>query len=195
MIRCGLGTLGAYDSSGHPSSWSRNPVVRPARSGWRPRPRAVVLTVAELTLDDQPDAVPHARWLARRALDGEVSDDVVADTELVVTELVTNAALHGRPPITVRVLLGGCVRVEVGDAGRFAPVMVGRNVDAMTGRGLSLVAALASDWGIEVLPEGGKLVWVEMERVASVPVPRVEPVIDVGAFLEAWAGDEEVPAR
>lgn len=127
-------------------------------------------TAAQLILDRQADAVPRARRLVRSSL-RDWPDQVRADTELVVSELVTNALLHGEAPVTIRVSVGATVRVEVTDAGRSAPILLQRNTDAMTGRGLAMVAALASGWGVEPVPGGGKTVWAELPRRPGQDVP------------------------
>jgi hypothetical protein len=86
----------------------------------------------------------------------------VHSAELAVTELVTNALLHGQPPVVVRVVPGDArVRVEVTDGSPNLPVRAMPNADAMTGRGLALVEAVSADWGAERAGEG-KVVWAEI---------------------------------
>ncbi|MDQ1378339.1 MAG: hypothetical protein QOE15_2512 [Acidimicrobiaceae bacterium] len=84
------------------------------------------------------------------------------DASLIVSELVTNAVLHGggcRGLAVTRVPHG--LRVEVRDASRIPPVLGWASEHAMTGRGLRLVSSLASSWG--VAPDvTGKVVWVEL---------------------------------
>lgn len=148
-------------------------------------------TVAELTLGREPDAVPRARRLVRSALREEMPD-VAGDAELVVSELVTNAALHGEAPITIRVLVNQVARIEVHDAGRSVPILLRQGTDAMTGRGLSMVAAVACQWGVESA-DGGKTVWAELDpegRGDALPAP----AIDLDALLEAWADDDPATA-
>lgn len=151
-------------------------------------------TVAEVVLGAESDAVPRARRLARDALVG-VGPDRRADAELVVSELVTNAALHGRPPITVRLAADAdVVRVEVGDLGRDLPIRLQQHAATMTGRGLALVAALASRWGVEPGPEGGKVVWAELGGTSGRCDAGEAPEIDVDALMAAWADEApEVP--
>jgi anti-sigma regulatory factor (Ser/Thr protein kinase) len=144
-------------------------------------------------LGREPDAVPRARGLVRAALAEDMAD-LAADAELVVSELVTNAALHGEPPITVRVLVNRVVRLEVEDAGRSAPIMLRQRTDAMTGRGLCMVDAVVSDWGIEGLDTGGKVVWAELDPEGSLPGRPAPSEIDVDALLEAWADDDPATA-
>ena len=150
-------------------------------------------TVAEITLAREPDAVPRARRLVRAALGDEVPA-LAADAELVVSELVTNASLHGEAPVTVRVLVNHVVRVEVEDAGRSAPILLRQGTEAMTGRGLSMVAAVASNWGVMPLESGGKVVWAELDPDGSPERVTGTPQIDVEALLEAWADDDPATA-
>src|SRR5947209_17994184 len=98
---------------------------------------AMDTTVGELLLAAEPDAVPRARRFARETIGR--SDALADDVELVVAELVTNATLHGAPPIKLRVQQrDDAVRVEVEDTGRHLPIRVATTDDGMTGRGLAL---------------------------------------------------------
>jgi anti-sigma regulatory factor (Ser/Thr protein kinase) len=87
--------------------------------------------------------------------------------QLGVSELVTNALLHGEPPITVRVR--GTVehpRVEVRDSSVEAPILPSEPLDRPEtdgllltfGRGLSIVARCSEAWGAEI-EDDGKVVW------------------------------------
>src|SRR5947209_3303004 len=101
--------------------------------------------MAELVVGSDPDAARRARRLIRSTLAERLG--AVEDAELVVTELVTNALLHAGPPVTVRLTDLDCgVRLEVEDRGRTIPVQGLPSTESMTGRGLSLIAALASGW-------------------------------------------------
>lgn len=141
-------------------------------------------TLAEMVLGGGSDAVPVARRLVRSSLESEFPT-LSADAELVASELITNATLHGSPPVTLRILRNRIIRVEVEDQGRSAPMLVQHTPDAMTGRGLAMVSALASEWGVEPVPSGGKVVWAEIggrteEQAAA-------PVMDIEALLSAWS--------
>ncbi|HEU5035322.1 MAG TPA: SpoIIE family protein phosphatase [Mycobacteriales bacterium] len=139
---------------------------------------------AEL-VGDGPDAVPRARALATTLLAGAPAA-LVADAKLVVTELVTNATLHGAPPIVVRVAPHpDGVRIEVQDGGHTLPVRTRHSVEAMTGRGLDLVAAIATSWGVEAGSGAGKVVWAELSRAESAET-RSEPDVDVDTLLREW---------
>ncbi|HET6965308.1 MAG TPA: GAF domain-containing protein [Acidimicrobiales bacterium] len=150
-------------------------------------------TVAELTLGREPDAVPRARRLVRSAL-ADAMPEVAPDAELVVSELVTNAVLHGEPPITIRVLLNEVVRLEVQDMGRSAPILLQQGPDAMTGRGLSMVAAVAGRWGVDALEADGKCVWAELDPESPPGSVSTPPTVDLDALLEAWADDDPATA-
>jgi anti-sigma regulatory factor (Ser/Thr protein kinase) len=93
---------------------------------------------------------------------------LIEDVELVVSELVTNAMRHGRGQITMhlevepdRVVVG----VQDQGAGRPCP----REPDAtdVNGRGLALVAILATEWGVRPEPDGGKVVWCVLTPAVS----------------------------
>lgn len=144
-------------------------------------------TAAELVLGAEADAVPRARAFVASLLPDE-SEERRTNAQLVVTELVTNALLHGEPPITLRVLgLSDRIRVEVEDGSRTLPITSPRRPDGMTGRGLQLVGAVSTSWGVEPR-NNGKVVWAE---VAELPVGLTtgEPLVDVDAFLAAWQDD------
>lgn len=102
-----------------------------------------------------------ARHQARRAaeeIDGELADSV----ELVASELLTNALLHGGgwAQLTVSPTAHG-IRVTVADRERRAPVVAFASDASMTGRGLRMVSALSAEWGVTLRPEG-KIVWAEL---------------------------------
>ena len=93
--------------------------------------------------------------------------DHVDDIAMVITELATNALLHGQRPIAITVETSAAwVRVEVTDAGPAMPVELDAGPELETGRGLAIVAALAHDWGAERLPGSGKVVWAEVRHGA-----------------------------
>lgn len=81
---------------------------------------------------------------------------------LLVSELVTNAILHGRgrPQVTID-LSPEVVRVSVGDDSPTLPRRPEIATDSTSGRGLAMVEAFADAWGVE--PDGeGKRVWFEL---------------------------------
>jgi anti-sigma regulatory factor (Ser/Thr protein kinase) len=124
----------------------------------------VPLNRPALNLASGPRSVQDARrWVVDTCVDiGRPELEECA--ELGVSELVTNALLHGESPITVRVR--GTVqhpRVEVSDGSTDAPILPSQVLqgdgDLLTfGRGLSIVARSADAWGAEI-EEDGKVVW------------------------------------
>ncbi|MDA8046805.1 MAG: ATP-binding protein, partial [Actinomycetota bacterium] len=126
-------------------------------------------SAAELTLGREPDAVPKARRFVGLCL-GSEPVGTVQDIQLAVTELVTNALLHGEPPVAVRLIRQDTtIRIEVEDTGRNLPMQPIHDPDAMTGRGLALVGALSTAWGVDAGSRPGKVVWAELDadRAAS----------------------------
>ncbi|MFJ2625919.1 ATP-binding protein [Streptomyces sp. NPDC087532] len=88
---------------------------------------------------------------------------------LIVAELSANAALHGRVPgrdfalRLVHASAAGLLRVEVSDTHPALPVRLLPPADADGGRGLLLVEALASRWGVAERTGPGKTVWAELD--------------------------------
>lgn len=118
--------------------------------------------VLETTLPPQTVSARDARRFVTTALHS-LGHDVHAEVAaLLVSELVTNAILHARSEIVLRVRdVDQRVRVEVGDASLAALVVRDFGREASTGRGLMLVESIADRWGSEVSP-GGKTVWFEL---------------------------------
>lgn len=104
-----------------------------------------------------------ARRLVRRALHDWQLPELVGDAELLTSELVNNAVLHASSDVQLRLFHEPeRLRVEVTDRGGGA---LQRRFPALTddnGRGLLLVAALASTWGTAASAQG-KTVWFELE--------------------------------
>ena len=142
-------------------------------------------------LDAAPESAPLARRALGRFLDGSCVADRAYDAQLAVSELVTNAVLHGRRPICMRVeVTDECVRVEVVDGSPISPSFSMLDPTALTGRGLMLISDAADRWGVEAL-EDGKAVWFELH--AGGPP---DDEVDVDALLAAWGDDlAEDPAH
>jgi len=111
-------------------------------------------------IDPADTAVGDARhlvtaWLEARSMPAPL----VADAALATTELVTNALVHGRPPIELRLRLESTdVLIEVRDRATYQPRKRRPDQTDEHGRGLQIVAALASRWGTRPT-EHGKAVW------------------------------------
>jgi anti-sigma regulatory factor (Ser/Thr protein kinase) len=122
---------------------------------------------ADLSLCARPTSVPAARQLVREQCDAWGADAAASDAAvLLASELVTNAVLHARTPLTITVMRGqGSIRVEVRDSHPALPEPRRYNVDLATGRGLRLMETLASAWGVLKVPHAdrpGKIVWFEL---------------------------------
>ena len=152
----------------------------------------------ELVLLGDADDVPRARRFAAAALVGGPAEALLGDVELVVSELVTNALLHAGAPASLRVFLPipresdeVLVRVEVRDPMRTTPIRAVASTEAMTGRGIALVQALASGWGVEQDGDG-KMVWGELSSRHETPLSGEAADFDIDAMLAAW--DDEPSA-
>jgi anti-sigma regulatory factor (Ser/Thr protein kinase) len=119
--------------------------------------------VVEVDLDMVPAVQVRAevRRLVSRCAGVEVSDAVQ-----VSDELVSNARRHARSPRTCRLLVDeDRFRIEVNDSSP-VPARI-RRPDTTGGRGLLLVAQLATRWGTDCC-DGGKTVWAELDRPGGI---------------------------
>jgi anti-anti-sigma factor len=97
--------------------------------------------------------------------------EVIDRAELLADELVTNAVVHARTPLRLRLeLRGDCLHIAVHDAGPRLLRLVPNHPDAKAGRGLRLIDRLASAWGVDRRPGEGKVVWC-MLRLWQRPGP------------------------
>ncbi|AXE90483.1 Phosphoserine phosphatase RsbU [Streptomyces sp. Go-475] len=117
--------------------------------------------VAAWDVDADPAAVARARSSAIRQLSSWGLGDLDFITELVVSELVTNAVRYGRPPIRLRLIRDRSLLCEVSDAGSTTPHLRRARAFDEGGRGLLLVAQLAERWGTRHARQG-KTVWAEL---------------------------------
>jgi anti-sigma regulatory factor (Ser/Thr protein kinase) len=88
--------------------------------------------------------------------------DLAMTTELIVSELVTNAIRYATPPIRLRLIRDTRLTCEVSDASSTAPRLRHARSTDEGGRGLFLVAQLAHRWGARY-EGGGKVIWAEQE--------------------------------
>ncbi|MGH9243159.1 MAG: ATP-binding protein [Acidimicrobiales bacterium] len=123
---------------------------------------------ATITLRSHPASVRLARrfvwsWLGQRG-----TTRIGEDLQLVASELVTNAVRHSVLSAVHISRRGDAIRLEVDDQGGGKPRLLPlADPTAASGRGLRIVERLASSWGVDRLPTGGKRVWCELK------VPRV----------------------
>ncbi len=118
-----------------------------------------------LTLE--PEAVAGARRMAGEQVTGWGLGELVYTTELIVSELVTNAIRYGNPPVQLRIIRGDTLICEVSDGSSTAPHMRRARTFDEGGRGLLLVAQIAERWGSRQIPTG-KTIWAEQ------PLPRLD---------------------
>jgi anti-sigma regulatory factor (Ser/Thr protein kinase) len=105
-----------------------------------------------------------ARAFLRAALQTWQLDGFGEVTEVLATELVTNVVRHVGAPMTLRALRQPTsIRVEVDDPSDHLPVLQAPELFDEGGRGLFLIAALASQWGVEQRSDDGKTVWFEID--------------------------------
>lgn len=145
-IRCGDGRLGRMGQT---------------RSSARAGPDGE--RVHQLVLAPHPRSAQVARTFVEAfcraaGIAGDTSDVAV----LLTSETVTNAVIHARSEIRLVVTCGAEVlRVDVGDDDARAPEPAEQHSGAVSGRGLSMIDALADDWGVtDDAP--GKVVWFRL---------------------------------
>lgn len=114
-----------------------------------------------LRIETREAPVRTARhWVTAHVEGMDLPQDVVTVAELLTSELVGNAVVHGRDPIAVDVHLGdGVLTIEVSDEGDGLPVLRTTGPDVPGGQGVRLVEQLATRWGVEQRGAVGKTVW------------------------------------
>ncbi|WP_369249886.1 SpoIIE family protein phosphatase [Streptomyces sp. R41] len=116
--------------------------------------------VAVWDLPADPAVVATARQYATERLTDWGLDEAAFVTELVVSELVTNAIRYGGAPIQLRLIRDRTLICEVSDASSTSPHLRRARTYDEGGRGLLLVAQLTDRWGTR--PTGtGKTIWAE----------------------------------
>ncbi|OXY97279.1 SpoIIE family protein phosphatase [Streptomyces diastatochromogenes] len=117
--------------------------------------------VAAWELDSDPSVVARARKHTNAQLSAWGLEEAAFTTELMVSELVTNAIRYGRPPIQLRLIHQDSTLIcEVYDSSGTTPHMRRARIFDEGGRGLLLVAQLAKRWGTRH-DRVGKTVWAE----------------------------------
>jgi PAS domain S-box-containing protein len=123
--------------------------------------------VADWDLPSDPAMVAEARKSATRQLTEWGLEPLAFTTELVVSELVTNAIRHASGPIRLRLIKERSLICEVFDGGASAPHLRHPRVTDEGGRGLLLVSQFAQRWGTRFAPEG-KIIWAEQSLTEPV---------------------------
>lgn len=155
-----------------------------------------------LRLAADPRSVRTARrWIAARFSELD-RGDLSECAQLGISELVTNALLHGSDPIAVRIRgTHEHPRVEVTDGSVLPPVLPGPAGDgfddlmATFGRGLGIVARCSTAWGATI-ESRGKVVWFEPapQQQEQTP-PRGSVLLPEEAASSAQSRADQVPIR
>ncbi|MEG3627892.1 SpoIIE family protein phosphatase [Streptomyces sp. C6-003] len=131
--------------------------------------------VADWDVPADPAAVADLRAACLRQLRAwELEEDLGFTTELMLSELLTNAIRHGSEPIHVRLLYNSTLVCEVSDGSSTAPHLRQAATTDEGGRGLFLVSQTTERWGTRYTA-GGKVIWTEQRlpdpdrRAAATP--------------------------
>ncbi|MEU6289366.1 SpoIIE family protein phosphatase [Streptomyces sp. NPDC046988] len=121
-----------------------------------------------------PSAVAAARQAAAGQLAAWGLDEVSFTTELVVSELVTNAVRYAGGPIGLRLIRENVLVCEVNDPSNTQPRLRRARWSDEGGRGLFLIAQLTTRWGSRYA-RSGKTIWTEQPLVADLGMPGLLP--------------------
>jgi serine phosphatase RsbU (regulator of sigma subunit)/anti-sigma regulatory factor (Ser/Thr protein kinase) len=135
---------------------------------------------ASWTLPADPAAVRRARGLVRSQLDRWDLDELSYTTELLASELITNALRYAPGPIELRLLRERTLVCEVLDRSAALPRLRHAGDDEENGRGLLVVSQLAHRWGTR-RTAAGKVVWCE-QTIPGVNPEDTDPV-------DTWPGE------
>ncbi|MGR3934546.1 SpoIIE family protein phosphatase [Streptomyces sp. BRA346] len=138
-------------------------------------------SVGDWQLPSDPQSVGRARELAREQLESWGMEGLVDTTELLVSELVTNALRYGEGEIRLRLLLDRTLVCEVWDGNLVQPRRRRARDTDEGGRGLQLVGLLSAGWGSRRTPHG-KTVWFEL----ALPDGESSGPDSVEALLSLW---------
>jgi len=128
----------------------------------------------------EPAAVPGVRAAVVRRLSEWGLDRAAFTTELVVSELLSNAIRHARGPIRVRLLHDRSLICEVSDGSSTSPHLRRAALTDEGGRGLFLIAQLVARWGTRYT-DRGKVIWTEqpLDRPsAGIPLDVLPTALD-----------------
>ncbi|MFJ9446005.1 SpoIIE family protein phosphatase [Kitasatospora sp. NPDC101235] len=126
--------------------------------------------IATWDLPADPARVADIRAAAARRLGDWGLDEVAFVTELLLSELVTNAIRYGTEPIRIRLIHDRALICEVSDGSSTAPHLRHAATTDEGGRGLFLVAQLTQAWGTRYTARG-KVIWAECALEASDGIP------------------------
>ncbi|MFJ8648262.1 SpoIIE family protein phosphatase [Streptomyces sp. NPDC093546] len=140
--------------------------------------------VAHWDVPRDPSAVAPVRAACARRLAEWGLEEIGFATELVLSELITNAIRYGAEPITVRLLRDRTLICEVSDASSTSPHPRRAKTTDEGGRGLFLVARYTERWGTRYTP-AGKVIWAELSLQGA---PEAAGLAD-DVLLDQWSDD------
>ncbi|MGW7102170.1 SpoIIE family protein phosphatase [Streptomyces sp. NPDC054838] len=141
--------------------------------------------IAEWDVPPDPAAVSPVRKACSRRLVDWGLEDIAFTTELILSELLTNAIRYGSEPIRVRLLYDRSLVCEVSDGSSTSPHLRRAEATDEGGRGLFLVAQFAERWGTRYTARG-KIIWSE-QALHDETAP---PAMDLAEALLAGWDDE-----
>ncbi|MFI9297067.1 SpoIIE family protein phosphatase [Streptomyces gardneri] len=129
------------------------------------------------TFPNSPESAGQARRKAVNQLaEWGLAQDVIDDTALVVSELVTNSVRYAKGPIQLRLIHDGTLVCEVTDDSSASPHLRRALDTDENGRGLFITAHLTQRWGVR--PSGrGKTLWAA-RTLPTPPAPGHDPAAD-----------------
>ncbi|MGW2825680.1 SpoIIE family protein phosphatase [Streptomyces sp. NPDC001443] len=142
--------------------------------------------IAQWELPPDPAAVGPVRAACGRQLRDWGLDGIGYATELILSELATNAVRYGAPPISVRLLYDRTLICEVSDGSHTSPHLRRAAATDEGGRGLYLVARFAQRWGTRYTRHG-KVIWTEQALHEETTTEPTEDMPD--ALLDQWGDD------
>ncbi|MCG7207455.1 SpoIIE family protein phosphatase [Streptomyces arenae] len=133
--------------------------------------------VAQWDVPPDPAAVAPARAECGARLKAWGLEELGFTTELILSELITNAIRYGAPPITVRLLYDRNLTCEVSDGSSTSPHLRRAAATDEGGRGLFLVAQFAQRWGTRYTRRG-KVIWAEQFLHDTAATPTSDALTD-----------------
>ncbi|MEU3662147.1 SpoIIE family protein phosphatase [Streptomyces sp. NPDC032940] len=140
--------------------------------------------VADWNLPTEASVVSTARRLCGQQLAAWGLDEAAYTTELIVSELVTNAIRHGKGPVRLRLVKDeGRLLTEVTDANSSSPHLRHARESDEGGRGLYIVMRLSSRWGVRH-SRRGKTIWSEQRLGEAPDVSAMADTFDLADLAE-----------
>ena len=118
------------------------------------------MTAHRSVMPSELTSAGQARSLIRKPLEEWELDGLLPTTQLLVSELVTNAIRYTEGEVTLRLVLESSLTCEVLDSSPALPRLRHAAGDDERGRGLQIVSQLSHRWGTRRTPSG-KVVWFE----------------------------------